>query len=104
MSASTGHFGWRTRPLAGPAIGGKRHKSGPLTPENGGTGNAQDDFDKLTGGTGHAFPENDSRSKIPGSQVGDNGIWIRPGTKNPQDGPRIEIPGSDNKLPETLHY
>src|SRR5262249_40230875 len=29
---------------------GNRHVSGPLDPSNGGTGNAQKDFDKLTGG------------------------------------------------------
>ena len=84
--------------------GGKRHTSGPLTPENGGTGDAEKDFDKLTGGTGKPFPDSDGRSKKPGTLVGDNGIWIRPGTKNPGDGPRIEIPGNGNKLPETLHY
>ncbi|MEO7576995.1 MAG: RHS repeat-associated core domain-containing protein, partial [Massilia sp.] len=53
--------------LAGPTKGGKRHTSGPLT---GGTGDAQDDFDRLTGGTGHPFPGSDSRSKIPGALVG----------------------------------
>nr|WP_308632577.1 RHS repeat-associated core domain-containing protein [Massilia sp. YIM B02763] len=96
--------GDQSDPRAGPSNSGKRHTSGPLTPENGGTGDAEKDFDKLTGGTGKPFPDSDGRSKIPGAQVGDNGVWIRPGTKNPGDGPRIEIPGNDNKLPETLHY
>jgi hypothetical protein len=88
----------------GTSASGNRHTSGPLTPGNGGTGDAGKDFDRLTGGTGRPFPESDSRSRIPGAQVGENGIWIRPGTKNPGDGPRIEIPGRGNKLPETLHY
>ncbi|MCY0913329.1 RHS repeat-associated core domain-containing protein [Massilia antarctica] len=93
--------GDQSDPRAGSVKGGKRHTSGPL---NGGTGDAGTDFDKLTGGTGKPFPGSDSRSKIPGAQIGDNGVWIRPGTKNPGDGPRIEIPGNGNKLPETLHY
>lgn len=96
--------GDQSDPRAGPSNRGKRHTSGPLTPGNGGTGDAEKDFDKLTGGTGTPFPGSDDRSKIPGAQVGDNGVWIRPGTKNPGDGPRIEIPGNGNKLPETLHY
>ncbi|MFC3378605.1 RHS repeat domain-containing protein [Rugamonas sp. CCM 8940] len=96
--------GDQSDPRAGPGNSGKRHTSGPLTPGNGGTGDAEKDFDKLTGGTGKPFPGSDGRSKIPGAQVGDNGVWIRPGTKNPGDGPRIEIPGNGNKLPETLHY
>ena len=99
-----GYIGDQSDPRAGTSNNGKRHTSGPLTPGNGGTGDAQKDFDKLTGGTGRPFPDSDGRSKIPGALVGDNGIWIRPGTKNPGDGPRIEIPGNDNKLPETLHY
>ncbi len=89
---------------AGTSASGKRHTSGPLLPEHGGTGDANQDFDRLTGGTGRPFPASDNRSKIPGARVGDNGIWIRPGTKNPGDGPRIEVPGNENKPPETLHY
>ena len=89
---------------AGTSVSGGRHTSGPLSPENGGTGDAEKDFDKLTGGTGKPFPEGDKRAGKPGVLVGDNGIWIRPGTKKPGDGPRIEIPGNGNKLPETLHY
>jgi RHS repeat-associated protein len=96
--------GGQSDPRAGPNNRETRHTSGPLTPENGGTGDAKKDFDKLTGGTGRPFPGSDGRSKIPGAQVGDNGVWIRPGTKSPGDGPRIEIPGNGNKLPETLHY
>jgi len=96
--------GDQSDPRAGTSNSGKRHTSGPLAPGNGGTGDAEKDFDKLTGGTGKPFPDSDSRSKIPGAQVGDNGVWIRPGTKKPGDGPRIEIPGNGSKLPETLHY
>lgn len=98
------YVGDQSDPRAGTSNSGKRHTSGPLSPDNGGTGDAQKDFDHLTGGTGKPFPGTDSRSKNPGSLVGDNGIWIRPGTKKPGDGPRIEIPGNGNKLPETLHY
>jgi RHS repeat-associated protein len=35
---------------------GKRHTSGTLTPANGGTGDAEKDFDHLTGGTGKPVP------------------------------------------------
>ena len=91
-----GLVGDQSDPRAGQP--GKRHTSGPLTPGNGGTGNAQDDFDHLTGGTGKPFPEGVKRP--PGSLVGDNGIWIRPG----KDGPRIEVPANGSKPPETLHY
>lgn len=45
---------------------GGRHKSGPLAPEHGGTGNPQDDFDQLTGGTGRPAPDN----YPPGTQIG----------------------------------
>ena len=31
-------------------------------------------------------------------------VWMHLGTKKPSDGPRLEIPGKGNKLPETLHY
>jgi RHS repeat-associated protein len=86
---------------SGPTKNGNRHTSGPLTPGNGGTGDANKDFDKLTGGTGKPPDSSDSRSSIPGVQVGDNGVWIRPDGK---DGPRIEIPAAPGKLPETLHY
>jgi RHS repeat-associated protein len=89
---------------AGTSVSGNRHTSGPLAPEHGGTGDAQADFDKLTGGTGKPFPEGDKRAGKPGVEIGDNGIWIRPGTKKPGDGQRIEIPGNGNKFPETLHY
>jgi RHS repeat-associated protein len=79
---------------------GSRHTSGPLTPSNGGVGDASKDFDHLTGGTGQPFPDGNTRP--PGSLIGDNGIWIRPGKNG--EGPRIEIPGNENKPPETLHY
>ncbi len=51
---------------SGTSASGNRHTSGPLAPENGGTGDAQKDFDKLTGGTGKRFPEGDSRANKPG--------------------------------------
>jgi RHS repeat-associated protein len=87
---------------AGETKNGKRHTSGPLTPANGGTGDAKKDFDHLTGGTGKPMPGNDSRSSVPGAQIGANGVWIRPGEGD--KGSRIEIPGNGTKLPETLHY
>ena len=86
---------------AGPTKSGKRHTSGPLTPGNGGTGDASKDFDKLTAGSGKPPDSSDSRNSTPGVLVGDNGVWIRPDGK---DGARIEIPAAPGKLPETLHY
>ena len=83
---------------AGLTKNGKRHTSGPMTPENGGTGDASKDFDKLTGGNvqpaGGTYP--------PGTLVGPNGVVLRPGQKS--SGPRIDIPGNGSKPPETLHY
>jgi RHS repeat-associated protein len=83
---------------AGLTKNGKRHTSGPMTPENGGTGDASKDFDKLTGGrsqpAGGTYP--------PGTLVGPNGVVLRPGQKG--SGPRIDIPGNGSKPPETLHY
>lgn len=93
--------GEQNDPRAGPARSGNRHTSGPLAPQFGGVGNIQRDFDYLTGGTGKPFPDSDSRSRIPGAVVGDNGIWMRPGGTS---GGRIEIPPTQNKLRETLHY
>ena len=75
-----------------------RHNSGPLAPENGGTGDAQKDFDKLTGGKSGAAPQGSGYP--PGTQIGDNGITIRPGP----NGPRIDIPSNGTKPTETLHY
>jgi RHS repeat-associated protein len=77
---------------------GNRHVSGPLTPEHGGTGNAQDDFDHLTGGSGKPAPDNYPE----GTRIGSNGIVIRPGTES--KGPRIDIPAKGGKPHETLHY
>ena len=77
---------------------GKRHTSGALTPENGGTGDAQMDFDHLTGGTGQ--PATTPNTYPPGTQVGANGIIIRPG----RTGTSIDIPANGSKPPETLHY
>jgi RHS repeat-associated protein len=80
-----------------PGRTGGRTVSGPLAPQHGGTGDAGQDFDHLTGGTGKP---NSDQGRPPGTQVGDNGVQIRPGPK----GPRIDIPGSGAKPPETLHY
>jgi RHS repeat-associated protein len=74
--------------------------SGPLAPQNGGTGNPDEDFEHLTGGQNHPAPP---ESGLPsGSRVGTNGIVIRPGTKG--NGPRIDIPKKGSKPPEVLHY
>ena len=59
-----------------PGRTGGRTVSGPLTPDNGGTGDAEKDFGKLTGGTGKP---NTEQGRPPGTQVGDNGNQIRPG-------------------------
>jgi RHS repeat-associated protein len=76
---------------------GKRHNSGPLTPENGGTGSPDGDFEKLTGGTGKP-----AEGRKEGTITGANGITIRPGKEG--EGPRIDIPANGEKPPETLHY
>lgn len=77
-----------------------RVNSGPLAPENGGTGEAEKDFGNLTGGQSGAPPEG---STLPeGSRVGENGIVMRPGAEG--KGPRIDIPASGDKPRETLHY
>lgn len=79
---------------------GGRHNSGPLAPENGGTGDPAKDFETLTGGKSAPAPEG---SRYPaGTQVGENGIAIRPGTE--KAGPRIDIPAQGDKPHETLHY
>lgn len=75
---------------------GKRHTSGTLLPENGGTGDAQADFDYLTGGTGQPA----GGTYNPDALKGDNGIVIRPG----KSGTSIDIPANGGKPPETLHY
>lgn len=77
---------------------GKRHTSGQLTQGNGGTGDAQADFNHLTGGTGQPMPA--PNTYPPGTQIGGNGIVIRPG----KGGTSIDIPGKGSKPPETLHY
>jgi len=76
---------------------GKRHNSGSLTPGNGGTGNPEEDFEKLTGGTGKP-----AEGRKEGTRIGDNGVTIRPGKEG--EGPRIDIPANGEKPPETLHY
>lgn len=81
-----------------PGRTGGRLVSGPLTPENGGTGDPEKDFDVLTGGTGKP---NDSGGRPAGTKIGDNAVQLRPGIKG--NGPRIDIPANGDKLPETLH-
>lgn len=93
-----GLVGDQSSDSAGLTKNGKRHTSGPMTPGNGGTGDASKDFDKLTGGNsepaGGTYP--------PGTLIGPNGVVLRPGQKG--SGPRIDIPGNGSKPPETLHY
>ncbi|HTV86200.1 MAG TPA: RHS repeat-associated core domain-containing protein [Dyella sp.] len=79
---------------------GKRINNGPLAPSNGGTGDAEKDFDNLTGGKSSPAPTD--KGYPAGTLVGDNGISYRPGTD--KTGPRIDIPANGNKPPETLHY
>jgi RHS repeat-associated protein len=79
---------------------GNRHNSGPLSSDNGGTGDPAKDFEALTGGQSGPAPEG---SNYPaGTQVGENGITLRPGTD--KAGPRIDIPAQGDKPHETLHY
>ena len=79
---------------------GNRKNSGPLTPENGGTGSAEGDFETLTGGNSQPAPSD--RGAPEGTLVGGNKIQLRPGTKD--KGRRFDIPASGDKPPETLHY
>lgn len=79
---------------------GNRHNSGPLDPANGGTGDAQKDFDRLTGGKNAPAPAGSTYP--PGTQVGGNGVVLRPGRGG--TGPRIDIPSNGSKPHETLHY
>lgn len=85
---------------AGARQQGNRHNSGPLDPSNGGTGNSQQDFDRLTGGVSGPAPEGSSYP--PGTLIGENGIVFRPGEKD--TGSRIDIPANGTKPHETLHY
>ena len=79
---------------------GGRHNSGPLDPAHGGSGDAARDFNTLTGGK--AGPAPAGSNYPPGTQVGDNGISLRPARGN--SGPRIDIPANGDKPHETLHY
>jgi filamentous hemagglutinin len=96
----TGLVGDQNSDKAGLSNNGKRHTSGGLTPENGGTGDPDKDFDYLTGGKSRPTKEGDKTSTKPGARIGDNGVVIRPG----KTGISIDIPGFGNKIPETLHY
>lgn len=86
-------------PRAGVNKGGKRHTSGPLKPEHGGTGDFDADLDVLTGGVRPWAPGD---SAPPGSLVGENGIFGRP--SNSSGGKSIDIPAKGKKPHETLHY
>jgi filamentous hemagglutinin len=79
---------------------GNRNISGPLSPENGGTGDARKDFDKLTGGQSSPAPA--SSNYPPGTLTGPNGIAYRPGKNG--SGARVDIPANGSKPHETLHY
>ncbi|MBL4543637.1 MAG: hypothetical protein JKP98_16450 [Rhodobacteraceae bacterium] len=74
---------------------GGRQNSGPLNPEFGGTGNAVDDFDIITGGDYVHDPET-------GHRIGPNGERYRPGRDG--RGPRIDIPARGGRRAETMHY
>ncbi|MGH9724934.1 MAG: RHS repeat-associated core domain-containing protein [Candidatus Acidiferrales bacterium] len=77
-----------------------RTNSGPLAPENGGTGDAGKDFGTLTGGKSGPAPE--GKGYPAGTQIGENGTQLRPGSST--SGPRIDIPANGGKPIETLHY
>jgi hypothetical protein len=79
---------------------GDRYINGPLAPENGGTGDAEKDFNILTGGN-HS-PALDKSGYPAGTQVGKNRITLRPAQGS--SGPRIDIPANGAKPHETLHY
>ncbi len=107
-TGQAGNSGDKGTPLPGGLVGvqdgksgpqGNRHNSGPLAPENGGTGDAGKDFGKLTGGKSGPAPEGSGYPK--GTQVGENGVALRPEGKA---GPRIDVPANGDKPHETLHY
>lgn len=94
-----GLVGDQSDPRAGPNKSGKRHTSGPLLPEHGGTGDFEKDLETLAGSV---RPWRPGDSAPPGTLVGENGVYGRPGTET--KGPRIEIPGNGEKPHEGLHY
>ena len=79
---------------------GDRHNSGPLAAGNGGKGDAGKDFGSLTGGKSGPAPEGSGYPK--GTQIGQNGVALRPESKT--SGPRIDVPANGDKPHETLHY
>ena len=79
---------------------GNRQNNGPLDAANGGTGDAGADFGRLTGGASAPAPAGSNYP--PGTQIGANGISLRPGKGDV--GPRIDIPANGTKPHETLHY
>ena len=93
-SLPTDLVGDQSDPRAGPNKSGTRVTSGPLTPENGGTGYYDKDLNTLTGGT---RPWQPGDSAPPG-----NGIFGRP--QNSSGGQSIDIPANGDKPHETLHY
>ena len=78
---------------------GGQTQSGPLHPDHGNTGDPDKDFGHLTGGTGRP---NEAGGRPAGTQVGGNGVQIRPGSTG--QGPRIDVPPNGTKPGETLHY
>jgi RHS repeat-associated protein len=82
------------------ATEGSRTKSGPLAPEHGGSGEAGKDFGTLTGG--NSAPAAPEKRYPAGTQVGENGIALRPAKGT--SGPKIDIPANGSKPHETLHY
>jgi RHS repeat-associated protein len=79
---------------------GSRTKSGPLAPEHGGSGDAGKDFGTLTGG--NSAPAAPEKRYPAGTQVGENGVALRPAAGTA--GPKIDIPANGSKPHETLHY
>jgi RHS repeat-associated protein len=98
-SLPSGIVGEQSDPRAGPNKSGGKWTSGPLAPENGGTGDFGKDLDHLTGGT---RPSQPGDKAPPGSRVGANGIFGRP--TNSSGGSSIDIPATGKKPHETLHY
>ncbi|MDN7127095.1 RHS repeat-associated core domain-containing protein [Pseudidiomarina sp. 1APR75-33.1] len=73
---------------------GNRHNSGPLSKDNGGTGDPEKDFEVLGGSK--------SKTNDRGHEVAENGVRLRPATD--KKGARIEVPANGSKTHETLHY
>ena len=95
----TGIVGDQSDPRSGLNDSGKKHTSGGLLPQHGGNGDFWHDLGVLGG---KLRPVEPSDRRPPGSWMGENGIFGRPG--NSTGGATIDIPANGKKPAEALHY